>query len=81
MTIQSTKAIDKKVKLTVTSSLESGEMKIVVIKNGEIVEYIDINQTISKEYDCVGENDIYVKIIASTAKMNISVEREISEIK
>ena len=77
LTVQSTKAIDQKVKLTITSNLESGYMKIVVIKNGEIVEYIDTNHTILKEYDCVGENDIYIKIIASTAKMNISIEREI----
>ncbi|MBQ9744296.1 MAG: hypothetical protein IJW19_04135 [Clostridia bacterium] len=77
LTVQSTKAINQKVKFTITSNLESGYMKIVVIKNGEIIEYIDVNQTVSREYDCIGENDIYIKIIASTAKMNISVEREL----
>ena len=45
-TVQSTKAIDRKVKITVSSTLNSGEMKIAIVRNGELIEYVDINQTV-----------------------------------
>ena len=48
-----------------------------VIKGEEIIEYVDFGADIHRYYQVEGEEEIYVKILAEGAELNISVEREL----
>ena len=56
---------------------KSGNAKIVIIKGEEIIEYVDFGADIHRSYQVEGEEEIYVKILAEGAELNISVEREL----
>ena len=54
MTISSTKATDCILNFSISSTLESGKMKIVIIKDEEILEYIDLNKEVNLSYSVEG---------------------------
>ena len=75
--MSATKAVDCTLKITVESTLKEGEMKIAVIRDGEMLEYPDVGTTVSVEYDVVGEHTYYVKALFEDADMKFSVYREL----
>ena len=52
-------------------------MKIVVIMDERIVEYVDVNSKCKLTYTVAGEHLIYVKILGEKAQMEINVTREL----
>jgi hypothetical protein len=75
--VSATKIDNATLKLTITSKVESGEAKIAIIKDGTLVEYIDINETVVWEYDVSEKSLFLVKIVCKDAKIDIKIEREI----
>ena len=78
MTVSATKVKNSTLNLTIESNLKAGEMKIVVVRDNEILEYVDVSQTCELSYESDGEHFYYVKIICNKAQASISVSRNIS---
>ena len=74
-----TKIKDSTLHLTIESTLNSGEMKIVVIRDEEIIEYLEVGQTHNLVYDVEGEHIYYVKFLCVEANTEVSVLREIAD--
>ena len=74
-TISATRIKDGTLSLNIDSKLSSGKMKIVVVMDGEILEYVDVNTVCDLTYTVSGEHLIYVKILCEKAQMEISVIR------
>lgn len=76
-TISATLVKDATLSLSVDSKLLSGKLKIVVIMDERIVEYVDVNSKCKLTYTVAGEHLIYVKILGEKAQMEINVTREL----
>lgn len=76
--ISATKASDCTLTINVSSKLLSGNAKIVVICDDEILEYVDFGQEKTLTYDVIGEHIYSVKILAEESELEIIVEREIN---
>ena len=76
-TVSATKAKDCTLVMDIDSALNSGEARIVIVKSGEIVEYIELGQRVQRTYEVSGENVFYVKLIGKEANVEISVARNI----
>lgn len=77
-TVSATRAQDCVLTLDIESSLDAGEMKIAVVMDGEILEYVPVGGSAHFVYNVTGEHYYYVKIIAENAEMSISVNRNIA---
>ena len=75
--IQVTQTEQNQVTLNISSQVEEGNMEIVVIINGEYYCHVPINQDHAVVLENVAGKTIAVKIGAESAKMRISVTREI----
>lgn len=76
--VSATKASDCTLKLNISSKLISGNAKIVIICDDEILDYVNLGQTETFTYDVVGEHIYSVKLLAEEAELEITIEREIS---
>lgn len=76
--ISATKALDCRLIINISSRLISGNAKIVIICDGEILDYVEFGQDKTLTYDVTGEHIYSVKILAEEAELEISVAREIS---
>lgn len=76
--VSATKASDCTLIISISSKLISGDAKIVIICDDEILDYIEFGQTKTFTYNVVGEHIYSVKILAEEAELEVSVEREIS---
>ena len=76
--VSATKVTDGTLTINISSKLSSGNAKFVIIRDKEILEYIDFGQDKTLIYDVKGEHIYYVKILAEEAELSISVEREIN---
>ncbi len=65
--------------LRISSTLKSGNAKIVIISKEQIVEYIEFGEDVTLTYEADSECIFYVKILAEDAELKITVEREISK--
>ena len=79
MTVSATKIENATLNLTVSSTLNSGKMKIVVIQDNQILEEIPVGEPVQLNVSATEESLIYVKVIGEDANMKISVTREIVE--
>ncbi len=77
-TIQVTKTTENQITLNVSSQVEKGNMEIVIIVDGMYYDHIPINQEISVVLTDVANKMVVVKIGAESAKMKISVNRQIA---
>ena len=75
--VLATKVKDATLRVNVESVLNSGEMKIVVIKDGAILEYIEVGKTQQLTYYAEGEHTYYFKILCNKANISVTVSREI----
>lgn len=75
ITPSATLARDCTLVITVDSKLNSGNMRIVVVMDGEIVEYVEPNVQKTLSYTVSGEHTFYVKVLCENADMEISVTR------
>ena len=75
LTVSATKINEGSLTLDIVSTLNSGEMTIVIVKNDKILEFIDTNGNIKKTYSVTEESEFYVKILCETANMEIKVTR------
>ena len=75
--VSATKVSDCTLTINISSKLLSGNAKIVVICDDEIINYIEFDQEITLTYDVKGEHIYSVKILAEEAKLEISVKREV----
>ena len=76
--VSATKVSDCTLTINVSSKLLSGNAKIVVICDDEILEYIEFGQEKILTYNVIGEHIYSIKILAEEAELEISVEREIN---
>lgn len=69
----------KKISITISSAVKSGELRIFLIKNdSEILEEILPNEEVSLEYISDGTDTYTVKILGLSADMEIEINRVIS---
>lgn len=79
--LSATKARDCMLHIIVESTLETGEMKLVVVIDKEaIVEYIPVGEKVDLYYTVEGEHTYYVKALCDEAKVNVTVTREITSL-
>lgn len=78
MTLSATHVKDSALTLNIDSDLNEGEMKIVVIRDNEILEYVSVGESVQLQYDVSGEHTYCVKMIAKDANMSVSVSRTVS---
>lgn len=74
-TVSATKAENCTLKLTISSSLNDGFARIVVIRDDEIAEYVGFGEKTTLTYEVSGEHIYRVKILCEDAKLEIKVER------
>ena len=72
-----TKVRNGNLRISIESKLNSGEMKIVVIRDDKILEYIEVGTTLELNYYADGEHTYYIKLIGKDADMSATVSREI----
>jgi protein phosphatase len=72
--ISTTKAVDCTLELNVSSELTGGRAKIVVIRDNEIVEYLDFGDGKQLVYDVKGEHLYVVKLVCEKAKSSKELE-------
>jgi len=75
MTLHATKTNKNKLSLDFFSQLESGNMEIVVIVDGEYYDSIPINQNSSIVLSDIANKTVVIRIGAESAKMKITVKR------
>ena len=75
MTVQATKTKSDTLTLDVFSQVESGNMEIVVIVDGQYYDHIPVNQSSSIVLSNVADKLVVVKIGAESAKMKVTVKR------
>ena len=75
--IQATKVTDGTLRVNIESKLNSGEMKIVVIRDDEILEYLEVGRPLELNYSAEGEHTYYIKLLCKEANMSVTVTREI----
>ncbi|MBR3876400.1 MAG: hypothetical protein IKJ25_06485 [Clostridia bacterium] len=75
--ISATKVKDCTLTLNISSTLSSGNAKIVVICDNEILEYVEFGQDKALTYTVSGEHIYSVKILCEEAELEIDVTREI----
>lgn len=78
-TVSATKAKDCTLVLDIDSALNFGNARLVIVKGGEIVEYIELGQKVQRTYEVSGEHVFYVKLVGKEANIEISVARSIIE--
>ena len=76
--ISASQAEQATVELHITSSISSGEGKIAIIKNDQVVEYISFGENVVRSYEITEESLLIVKIICVDAKVDITVNRTIT---
>lgn len=74
-----TKVSDGNLHIKIESSLNSGEMKIVVIRDDKILEYLEVGKVVELNYYADGEHTYYIKLLGKDANMSITVSREIQQ--
>ena len=79
MRVSATKVSDCTLTIDVSSEISSGNAKIVVICDDEILDYIEFGQEKTLTYEVIGEHIYSVKILAEEAELEITVEREINK--
>ena len=75
--IQATKVTDGTLRVNIETKLNSGEMKIVVIRDDEILEYLEVGRPLELNYSAEGEHTYYIKLLCKEANMSVTVTREI----
>jgi hypothetical protein len=75
--ISTTKAVDCTLELNVSSELTGGRAKIVVIRDNEIVEYLDFGDGKQLVYDVKGEHLYVVKLVCEKAALEVTVNRNL----
>lgn len=74
-----TKARDCILHIIVDSTLDAGEMKLVIVVDEKtIVEYIPVGEKVDLYYTVEGEHTYYVKALCDEAKVNVTVTREMT---
>ena len=68
-----------KIKLKISSNIYDGKGKIAIIQDKTLVEYIDFGASVTREYEVTGESLFLVKIICEDAKIDLTVERQITK--
>ena len=76
--LQATKTECNQLTLNIESTLESGNMEIIIIVNNEYYDSVAVNQTHTIVLDNIAEKQVVLKFAAESAKMHISVTRELS---
>lgn len=79
MTLQATKTMSDCMILECSSTLEEGNMEILVLVDGEVYSSIPVGQDYSIELSGISGKLIFVKVAAENAKMSISVCRTITK--
>lgn len=75
MTVQATKTKCDTLTLDISSQVDSGNMEIVVIVDGQYYDHIPINQSNTVILSNVADKLVAVRIGAESAKMNVTVKR------
>ena len=73
------KVVDSKLVINISSEIYAGKGKIAIIQDDKLLEYVDFGTSVTREYDVVGESLILVKIICEDAKIDLTVERQITK--
>ena len=75
MTVQATKTKSDTLTLDISSQVESGNMEIVVIVDGQYYDHIPVNQSNTVVLSNVADKLVVVRIGAESAKMQVTVKR------
>ena len=79
LTVSRSLVENKKVSITISSTLKSGELRIFLIKNDvEILKEVFPNEKITLEYISNGTDTYTVKALGLSADMEIEIDRVIS---
>ena len=73
--VSSAKAVDCTLELNVSSKINGGRAKIVIIRDNEIVEYLDFGTDVQRVYEVQGEHLYVVKIVCEKAAVEVNVTR------
>ena len=76
-TVSATKVENSTVTFYIDSKLYSGEMMLVVIMDNEIIDRLDVNDSVMLSYDVEGEHLYLIKMICKNAKVEINISRHI----
>ena len=80
MTISSTKCANSTIKMSIDSTIALGDAKIVVIKDGQIIQEVSIGENLELSISSTQESIILVKLISFSAyEVEITVDRETFE--
>ena len=69
------KVANCKLTLNISSDLINGQAKIVVIRDDEILEYLELGENYTFTYEVTGEHIYIVKILCEEANLHIKVTR------
>ncbi len=78
-TVSTTKVENATLELEIESTHNSGKMKIAIVMDEEIVEYVEVGEKVSLSYNVTGKHFYKVKIVCENANMSIKVVRKITE--
>ena len=70
-----TKAKDCTLTLNISSTLESGNAKIVVVRDDMILDYVEFGESKELTYSVTGEHIFTVKLLCEEAKLSVEVIR------
>ena len=73
--LQATKTECNQLTLNIESILESGNMEIIIMVNGEYYDSVAVNQTQTIVLNDIAEKQVVLKIAAESAKVRIAVTR------
>lgn len=68
---------DGVLRMDIECELNSGKIKLVVLKDGQILEYVDVENTHSVEYSNDGTSVYLVKLLCEEANIKIKITRYI----
>ncbi len=75
--VSSAKAVDCTLELNISAKLNGGKAKIVVIRDNEIVEYLDFGGDVQRVYEVQGEHLYVVKLVCEQAAVEVTVTRNL----
>ena len=78
-TLLATKLNNGTVSFDLDFELISGEAKIYIVMDDEIVEYISPVLGLRKSYSVTGPHNLYVKLVAKDAEIKISILRDVEQ--
>lgn len=77
MTLQATRTMHDTLTLAVSSKLDTGNLEIVIIVDGEYHSHVPVNQNTSVVLTDISGKTVVVKLAAESAELKVSVKRHL----